>query len=214
MEDYTFIYHNEKYNVHFVPTKRNRSSLRFKMQGGVLNCYAHESIPRSELIKVIERHRLSLVRTYKREQTQNEEGIYIFGELKTIRNHGSFYEISGVGVYKNEVEKAKLLQRLLYRYLEKRFSEIAKEMHVRRTYRYHIRNMKTRYGTNSLRTMYITFSLQLVHFSPAIIDSVIVHEFAHDFYRDHSPNFYRVVYQYCPNYDELRKLMVKGEFHE
>jgi len=214
VEDYVFIYRNERYVVRFVLTKRNRNSVRFKMHDGLLHCYAHESIPRSELIKVIEHHRLGLVRAYKREQSQNEEGIYIFGELKSIKNHGNFYEIADVGVYKNEVEKAKLLQRLLYRYLERRFMELAKEMQVRRNYHYRIRNMKTRYGTNSLRTMCITFSLQLVHFSPAIIDSVIIHEFAHDFYRDHSPNFYRVVYQYCPNYDELRKLMVKGEFHE
>ena len=58
----------------------------------------------------------------------------------------------------------------------------------------------------------ITFSLELIHFSPEIIDSVIIHELAHDFYRDHSIRFYNVVYQYCPNYDSLRNKMVKGEF--
>ena len=72
--------------------------------------------------------------------------------------------------------------------------------------------MKTRYGTNSIRTNRIAFSLELIHFSSEIIDSVIIHELALDFYRDHSVRFYNVIYQYGPNYDILRNKMVKGMF--
>ena len=45
-----------------------------------------------------------------------------------------------------------------------------------------------------------------------IIDSVIIHELAHHFVYDHSDNFYKVVYKYCPNYDILRKKLIKAEF--
>ena len=58
----------------------------------------------------------------------------------------------------------------------------------------------------------LTFSFVLIHYSKEVIDSVVIHELAHDLFFDHSSNFYNVVYNYCPNYDILRKQLVKGEF--
>ena len=72
--------------------------------------------------------------------------------------------------------------------------------------------MKSRYGSNNKSTKTITYSLVLLHYSPEIIDSVIIHEIAHCFAYNHGDNFYKVVYKYCPNYDILRKKLIKAEF--
>ena len=75
-----------------------------------------------------------------------------------------------------------------------------------------VRNMKSRYGSNNRQSKAITYSLVLLHYSPDIIDSVIIHELAHHFVYNHGSNFYKVVYKYCPNYDMLRKKLIKAEF--
>ena len=72
--------------------------------------------------------------------------------------------------------------------------------------------MKSRYGSNNKRSKTITYSLTLMHYSLEIIDSVVVHELTHCFVYDHSDNFYRLLYKYCPDYDKLRKKLIRAEF--
>lgn len=212
MVDYIFEYKGKNYKVKFVLNKRSISRVSFKIIDNDIVCYAHPLSSYNSLVKVIEQHKLSLVHMYDRNQQSSEDYIYIFGEKTPIIFANNIYTIVGYGSFKNEVEKDHLLERLLNRYIDGRFYELERKMHVQRDYKYIIRKMKTRYGTNSIRTNRITFSLELVHFSYEIIDSVIIHELAHEFHRDHSQRFYNCVYQYCPNYDILRNKMVKGEF--
>ena len=79
-------------------------------------------------------------------------------------------------------------------------------------YQVKVRQMKSRYGSNNKSSKAITYSLVLLHYSPEIIDSVIIHELAHCFVYNHGDNFYKVVYKYCPNYDMLRKKLIRSEF--
>ena len=72
-------------------------------------------------------------------------------------------------------------------------------------YKIRVRDMKTRLGVNSKKTKTLTFQLGLLQYSLPIIDSVVVHELAHHFRYDHSPAFYKIVLEYCPDYWEKRK---------
>jgi len=71
---------------------------------------------------------------------------------------------------------------------------------------------RSRYGVNSLRTHRLTFALELAYYAPAIIDSVIVHELAHDFERNHGPRFYAIVYAHCPDYKKLYASLRKHRY--
>ena len=82
------------------------------------------------------------------------------------------------------------------------------------SYQVSVRNMKTRFGSNSKRTKRLNFALLLVHYSTPIIDSVIVHELAHIVEFNHSKKFYDVIYKYCPDYNRYRKLLLKGIYHD
>lgn len=73
-------------------------------------------------------------------------------------------------------------------------------MNTTRTYNVSVKNMKTRWGVNSLRTIKVSFAAMLVHFSHEIIDSVIIHELVHDFIRGHGRDFYQMLTKYCPNH--------------
>lgn len=212
MEPYTFRYQEQNYVVYFELANKYLRRLFFCIRGNDITLCASPSLTRNYLISIVDKHKRAIINMYNRAQQSSENSIYIFGELKKIKFENGIYSIETIGSYRNEQEKYNLLKRLLNRYIDSKFTEISKIMGVKHNYSYSIRNMKTRYGTNSWQTYNIAFSIQLVHFSHDIINSVIIHEFAHDFHRNHSDNFYQVVYKYCPNYDVLRRKMVKGKF--
>lgn len=112
----------------------------------------------------------------------------------------------------NEIELLKFLKQQLLIYLNTRVREYEAKMDISKPYKIGVRNTKTRYGSNSLKTHAISFQLGLVHFSKEIIDSVIVHELAHDKFRNHQKGFYNEVYKYCPNYWDLKKKLRRRIF--
>lgn len=75
-----------------------------------------------------------------------------------------------------------------------------------------VKDMTTRYGSNSKRTNRISYALKLVHYDIEIIKAIVVHEVAHCIHFDHSKDFYKVVYTFCPNYKQLHQKLVKGEY--
>lgn len=66
-----------------------------------------------------------------------------------------------------------------------------------------IRDQKTRWGSCSTRGT-LSFNWRLVMAPPAIMDYVVIHELAHLKQPNHSPAFWQVVAQYCPDYKKAR----------
>ena len=97
-------------------------------------------------------------------------------------------------------------------YLNDRVRYYEDLMGIKPPYRITIRDMKSRYGSNSKKTHTLSFASLLFHYAPETIDSVIVHELAHEFQRNHSARFYEVVYRYCPNYKALHTKLRKHQY--
>ena len=83
-------------------------------------------------------------------------------------------------------------------------------MGILEPYKIKIKPTERQFGSNSKRTHTLSFQIDLIHYSKEIIESVVVHELAHDFERNHGKNFYNIIYKYCPNYKELQKKLKKG----
>ncbi len=69
-----------------------------------------------------------------------------------------------------------------------------------------IRKMKSRWGVCHRGKKRITLNLDLMRFEQPAIQYVIIHELAHFIYPNHSPNFWSLVQENCPDYQKLRKL--------
>ena len=67
-----------------------------------------------------------------------------------------------------------------------------------------IRDQKTRWGSCSAARS-VNLSHRLIAADPKLIDYVIIHELCHTVHMDHSPDFYRLVESFLPDYREREK---------
>ena len=70
----------------------------------------------------------------------------------------------------------------------------------------------TRWGSCSSSGT-LSFNWRLIHFSPEVIDYVIIHELAHTFEMNHSANFWGIVRKYCPDYAAHKKILSRYNSH-
>lgn len=129
-----------------------------------------------------------------------EDYIYILGEkialsslnINSEEELEKYLKTQGLGILTTEVRK---------------YEQI---MGIKIPYKVKIRDTKNQFGSNSKKTHTLSFQKSLVHFSLEILDTVVVHELAHEFERNHQKGFYDIVYKYSPYYDYYQKKLKKG----
>ena len=67
--------------------------------------------------------------------------------------------------------------------------------------------MKSCWGSCRSQTRSLSFNLMLAYKSRECVEYVIIHELAHIVHPNHSPQFWDLVGQYCPDYRRLRRLL-------
>lgn len=143
----------------------------------------------------------------------DENGIYLFGNIYPIlQKSDGEKEVVGHFSFRSDDDLKKQLKRLLIEEITPLVRSLEQQMSIDRPYRLRISEMKTRYGTNSKKTHTIAIEYHMVHFDPAIINSLLIHELAHDKYFDHSKIFYDYVLKFCPDYRDLHKKLRKRVF--
>lgn len=70
---------------------------------------------------------------------------------------------------------------------------------------WHIKNMRTRWGTCNVREKRIWLNLQLAKKPPECLEYVIVHELVHLLERNHNKRFYGYMDQFYPGWREVRR---------
>jgi predicted metal-dependent hydrolase len=92
-------------------------------------------------------------------------------------------------------------------FIEKRCLYWAEKMQV--SYgRIYIKNQKSRWGSCSGRKN-LSFNMRLIMAPLEIVDYVIIHELTHLKEMNHSPLFWQLVADFCPNYQENRAWLKK-----
>lgn len=138
--------------------------------------------------------------------------VYLFGERHMLRAGEGGPPVTGPLSAKNRAALEDTLKGLLLEKITALVRAYEKKMGVRDPYKVRVRAMKSRFGSNSKKTHALSFQLALVHFSPRIIESVVVHELAHDRYMGHGKRFYAYVGRFLPDYRALHAKLRKGEF--
>ena len=214
MSDYSFIYiyQNQQYPVEV--TKKKMKNIRYVFKDGTFKV----SIPKyfvtqKHVVEGLNKFAGKLIKADVRSEARGNDFIYILGYKIQLYESGEIkFSDGNVISYKDKEDLDKKLKKWFLKYLKNRELYYENLMGIETPYKVHVKKMTSRYGSNSSHTHSVSYSMVLIHYSPEIIDSVIVHELAHDKVRDHSKKFYNVVYKYCPNYDVLHKRLRKGEF--
>lgn len=183
-----------------VTFKRMRSvRFRFSRDGKTFLVSCPFGTHRDYLTKDIVRFLPRLEEKLHFEKPIEGDSVYLYGQKE---------EIFGFHLL-DEKEQSLALKKRFQSVLLSRVSFFSSLMGVATPYRVTIRAMKSRYGVNNKTRKRLTFATSLIHYSLPIIDSVVIHELAHDSVSDHSDQFYQVVERYCPDYwekhDKLRK---------
>ena len=192
-------YNGKTYEAHIAYKWMRSMTMRLGKNGEL-----RVSVPIGTSLRTIDdfviKHLPKIIRKVaKKQEPYDGENLFVLGEKKAV----------------GELEPAEITayyKKIGLPYLKGRVAYYAEKMGVGTTYRVRMRDMKRTYGSNSRRTMTLTFQARLMAFAPEIVDSVVVHELAHHFHFDHSPKFYSVVYRYCPDYDALRRKLIHDQY--
>jgi len=196
-------YKNHSYQVN-ITYKRIRSiTYRFRDNVFIVSC------PYLTSNKLIEKGLDKFAGKFIENQSFNDDYFYLYGTRYELSNSGEMTFDNGIKIkYQSKEDLLIKLKPLFLKAVTDRVRYYEKIMNLP-SYKVKIRDMSSRYGSNSRQTKTLSFSLMLIHFSIDIIDSVIIHELSHCLVFNHSKKFYDVVYTYCPNYNELHKKLRK-----
>ena len=207
-----FIYQVDNHDYQVIITYKNIKNIHYRFDGEKFLISAHRLTPMKLIKNGLDKYALKLIKRSVKIKAERDNYIYIFGNKIMLSHPGEInFSDGSVISYKDNDDLNKKLKKWFLNVLKRRTEYYAKLMHAP-AYLVKLRKMKSRYGSNNRNTKTITYSLTLIHYSLEIIDSVVVHELTHCFVYDHSDNFYRLLYKYCPNYDTLRKKLIHAEF--
>lgn len=191
----TYEVDNVTYEVEVTYKKIRRLYLSFKDDKFVFHVPYFTS--EKTLLKMLEKYAKRLLKRASYEKPWGNNYVYVFGEKEYLKEG-----------YDQEAIKEELKESL-YKYCLRRLREIEVLMNIDRHYTLKIKDVKSKFGSNSRATHTIVIALNMVHFAYPIIDSVIYHELAHHFNFDHSKAFYKILLKYCPNYYMYRKMCIR-----
>ena len=199
--EFVYLYKNKEYPVHVTCKRQRNIYYRYREDG------FHVSTPylvsKKTIVKGLDKFASKLITQYEKSHANfsfEEDYVWLLGDKVSI---------SSLNI-QNSQELHDFLRKnagFLITELVRKYERI---MGISEPYKVKIRDTKRQYGSNSKRTHTLSFQTTLIHYSNEIIETVVVHELTHDFERNHSKNFYNIVYSFAPNYKQLQNKLKKG----
>lgn len=198
---FVYNYEGKAYNVFVTKHSQNNIYYRYRTDGFHISAPYFTSM--GVIVKGLEKFAGRLLKQYNQRNnniSEENDEVYLLGNLVKISSLPLTEKVSLEGYLKA------LLKETLTSLVRKNETI----MGIEEPYKISVRKTVCQFGSNSKQTHRLSFQLNLVHYSPEIIESVVIHELAHDTYRNHQKEFYDLVYKYCPNYDIVQKKLKKG----
>lgn len=124
------------------------------------------------------------------------------GEQRNIRKTRDGFEITLVEMTQREFDQV-VSGFYQYRVLTETISlrtKFDERIHPHKRPVLYVTKMKSRWGSFSAKTNRIHLNQQLVFYPIEVLEAVLAHEFAHILVRNHSMQFYKVLFSWMPDY--------------
>lgn len=193
-----------------------RTSRRFSYNGGQIYITVSPRFSLKQIESLLNRTlKKELVETFNTHDYLDESRIDIFGNtarLINVKDKDQYLDLNRSDFIYSKIETIQpRLNKLLLEYLTKRVEELERLMEIPQPHKVKVTSMSACNGKNYFTKYLLTFNKILVHYSKEIIDAIVIHELAHYYFHNHSKDFYKVVYKYCPDYKILVKKLARGE---
>ncbi len=208
-KEFYYVIDGQKYHVNVKYNGLRQKSTYYRFHDGEFHISTNSFATLDNLKAGLDQFARSLIAKSDKNKYFHDGFMFLFGDVQDI-SEGFFIYNRKKYKFVDEEHFYNSIKKLAKPYFEERVKYYSKMMGIDEKYRIELHKARTRYGSNSITTMTLSFNIILVHYSYEIIDSVIVHELAHHFVRNHSKRFYDVVYKYCPKYDYLHTKLKKG----
>lgn len=209
-EEFEYIYNNKVYKIVITYKGPRQKNIYYRKKGDVFCVSAGTIRSRKQIIDGLPQAitKLNSIASKRNTKFYNDTGVYVFGEFREFVNDRVKVGNSSI-LFLNKEQFYDRTKGILEAFLKDRVEYYSILMGVKTKYKVKVKDVKTIYGSNSKATASLTFNSVLIHYSSDIIDSVVVHELAHDFVRDHSKRFYDVILKTMPDY-YVRDKKLKG----
>lgn len=210
-KEFLYSFNDNDYLVK-VTFKKGMRSITYRFKDGCFKVSSPYLVSLSRIKQGLDKYAPKLLNRSYETKAKSDDFIYILGVKIEIDEKGDITTPDGIIIsYKSKEDLEKKLRKYFLDLVTRRARYYETQMNVP-SYTIRVKNMTTRFGSNSKKTKTIYFSTMLLHYSLELIDSVVVHELAHILVFNHSKKFYDIVYKYYPNYDACHTKLRKVEF--
>ena len=199
--EFIYLYKNKEYPVHVTCKRQRNIYYRYKEDG--FHVSAPYLVGKKTIIQGLDKFADKIIAQYEKSHSNfsfEEDYVWLLGEQISLSSQN----------IKNMQDLSSYLQKNATFFITELVRKYERIMGVSESYKVKVRDTERQYGSNSKRTHTLSFQTGLIHYSPEIIETVVVHELAHDIERNHSKNFYNIVYSFSPEYKEIQKKLKKG----
>ena len=199
--EFLYKYKNKDIPVHVRHSRQRNIYYRYRKDGFYVS--APYLTSQKTIIKGLDKFAEKLIKQFSNMNSNysfEDDYVYLLGESISLKSLN----------IQNSQELSTYLQKKAMFFITELVRKNEEIMGISEPYKVRIKSTERQFGSNSKRTHSLSFQLSLIHYSKEIIETVVVHELAHEFERNHSKNFYNIVYKYCPNYKEHQKKLKKG----
>ncbi len=209
MEELKIILNNEAVKIRIIYKNNKNIYFRFNDQNELV-VTVHPRISTKKILKLIKENEKSLSKMYMRTKNKQvgKDEIRILGLKYDIIISENYQDVTfdnGIIYVNNKNDLDKYMSDLTRKILKEEINKVLKIMPNIPEFTLKIRKMKTRWGVCNYVKKIVTLNSELIKYERNIIDYVIIHEFCHFTYHDHSTSFWRLVSMYYPEYKKARK---------
>lgn len=215
IKETSYTYLGKTYPVYIDKKSMVRRSIRCRYREGAFYISAPYLTSESVIMKYLTSKWGPYFIKNEKPAPKGNDFVYIYGFKHPYSSGGGEIKFSNCSSfkYKNDLDFDKKMKKHFLALLTERSRYYEKLMNLA-PHNIRVRNMTSRYGSNSKKTRSITYAYSLYHYSVNILDAIIVHELSHSIEFNHSKKFYEVVNKYCPNYKALHNMLRKGVYHD